>query len=155
MFADIDPNTLLWGGGTGGVIGICYALLKLYDHFRKKRVEWETAEHEQRETEKHSVTEEQILTRRTAAIEAVPVVERLTLEIEAQDRKIKELEKSVQEIEERERECSEARREDRVLLVILATWARTQKNAPPIPEEMLKRFIVDNRSPPLPGSVTC
>ncbi len=153
MFADleqaINPNAPWWVGGIMSVLGIGYAIVRLYAYFKEKKVLWDKAQHELDATKKHAMTDEQIEARENAHKEQVPVVERLLKEIESQSREILNLKGEIAEVKETERECSEQRTRERVVLIILIKWAKKQKSPPPIPEDMLKD-IEDGSRPHIP-----
>ncbi len=148
----MDNNTPWWVAGVMSLLSIGYAVLKLVDYFKGKRLGWRKDEHDLDKVQKQALTEEQIEARQVAAKEAVPVVERLLLEVAQQADEIKEKDKRIAELEKLERHCSQERASDKMLLFILATWAKTQKNPPPIPDDVLKEITGSRSHTPLEGS---
>lgn len=140
LWADGNDNSPWWALGVGSAIGVGYGLIRLYVFLRDQVAESKAKREALAAQGRKNLTEEQKAARRDAATEAVPVVERLILEVQGQTRKIEDQAKEIRDIQERERECSEERAADKVLLRILVGWARRQPNPPPIPEDVLAQF---------------
>lgn len=146
LFADGDATTVPLFAWILGAVNVGFAAAGLYFYVRstnrKQQVEHESAGSERKK-----------LARRDAATEAVPVVARLSKEVEDQEKEIAALKGTVKDIQERERACSEERAADKVILQFLVTWAVRQRNPPPIPPDVLARFVADGSGShaPLPG----
>lgn len=158
MFADTDPISPWWVAGGLAVSTLAFAALRVYDAFRKNKIEWDKGQHGLDREVRQELTEEQRVARRDSETEAWKVVDRLTKEVEGHKAEIDEILEShavkIKDIETRERECTEERAADKMVLRILVTWAKKQKNPPPIPDDVLARLTADGSSSlhlPLPG----
>ncbi len=158
MLADADPNAPWWVAIGLGATTVVLAAVRVYDYYQRKRIERRGAEYGIDSEIRQDRTEEQKTARRDSETEAWRVVDRLTKEVEGHKSEIDEIladhAAKIKDIEDRERECTEERAADKMILRILVTWAKKQRNPPPIPDDVLAR-LVDGSRPhqPLPGEI--
>lgn len=144
LFGQTEQVTAWWVAGALGVATVLLAFLHVADRFKQKRAEWRKTDQELDAVDRKNLTDEQREADRVADVESDNVIERLKIEIGEQAAKIAA-------IESRERACFEERANDKLLIRILAVWAKRQKNPPPIPDDILEKYLEGSGvHPPLP-----
>lgn len=147
MFAggsnSIDPWYVV---GVTGMTSAILIIAKAYDVIKGYRNKWKSADHELDIKVDKDLTDRQRDIRRDSATDAWATCDRLTANIQA-------LEQKIYQIELRERECAEERATDqakhatvKMVLRLLIGWAKTQKNPPPIPDDILADLLNEGQS---------